>query len=128
MTPEAERFLEKARQCLTNVRATFDIHLHNDSGRNAYFVVFHAAQALIFERTGKIARTHQGVQVAFYRLAKEEPQIDKSFPTFLSQAYNLKAVADYETGPDAIIPPERAAAAIAAAERFLACIVELIEQ
>jgi hypothetical protein len=38
---------------------------------------------------------------------------------FLGQAYNLKAVADYETGPDSLLPPERAAAAIETAERFV---------
>jgi hypothetical protein len=29
---------------------------------------------------------------------------------FLTQAHNLKAVADYETGPDSLLPPERAGA------------------
>ena len=127
MTPEAARFLEKARQCLANARATLGINLSNDAGRNAYFAAFHAAQALIFERTGKIAKTHQGVQGAFYRLAKDELRIDKDFPVFLSQAYNLKAVADYETGPDSIVPPERAAAAIQTAGRFIDCIAGLIQ-
>jgi uncharacterized protein (UPF0332 family) len=61
MTPEADRFLEKARQCLANARANLGINLSNDAGRNAYFAAFHAAQALIFERAGKIAKTHQGV-------------------------------------------------------------------
>lgn len=128
MTPEADRFLEKARQCLANARANLGIGLSNDAGRNAYFAAFHAAQALIFERAGKIAKTHQGVQGEFYRLAKDEPSIDKNFPVFLSQAYNLKAVADYETGPDSIVPPERAAVAIETAGCFIECIAGLIQQ
>ncbi len=128
MTPEADRFLEKARQCLANARANLGIGLSNDAGRNAYFAAFHAAQALIFERAGKIAKTHQGVQGEFYRLAKDEPSIDKNFPAFLSQAYNLKAVADYETGPDSIVPPERAAVAIETAGCFIECIAGLIQQ
>ena len=73
MTPEAERYLEKARQCLSNARAELDIKLSNDAGRNAYLAAFHAAQALIFERTGKIAKTHRGVHSEFARLAKQEP-------------------------------------------------------
>jgi hypothetical protein len=36
-----------------------------------------------------------------------------------SQAYDLKAVADSETGPDFSLPPERAAAAIETAGRFV---------
>ncbi|MGH8656180.1 MAG: hypothetical protein ACREYE_30135 [Gammaproteobacteria bacterium] len=46
---------------------------------------------------------------------------------FLSQAYNLKAVADYETGPDSMVPLQRAAAAIETAGRFIDCIAGLIE-
>jgi uncharacterized protein (UPF0332 family) len=32
-----------------------------DAGRNAYLAAFHAAQALMAERTGKDGRTHKGV-------------------------------------------------------------------
>ena len=126
MTPEAERYLEKAQQCLSNARAELDIRLSNDAGRNAYFAVFHAAQALIFERTGKVAKTHRGVHSEFARLAKDDPNIDKSFPVFLTQAYNLKAVADYETGPGSIVPPQRAALAIETAGRFIDCISKIL--
>ena len=119
MKPETEAFLEKARQCLFNAQANLGIQLTNDAGRNAYLAVFHAAKALIFERTGKVVKSHQGVQSEFHRLAKDDPRIDKNFPVFLSQAYNLKAVADYETGPDSLLPRERAAAAIETAGRFV---------
>jgi hypothetical protein len=40
----------------------------------------------------------------------------------------LKAVADYETGPDSVVPPERAAAAIETAGRFIDCVAGLIQQ
>ena len=126
MTPETSRYLEKARQCLSNAKAALGYGLSNDAGRGAYLTVFHAAQALIFEQTGKVAKTHQGVQSEFHRLAKREPRIDKAFAPFLGQAYNLKAVADYETGPDSNIPLERSAAALETATRFVACIAELL--
>ncbi|MGH8553654.1 MAG: HEPN domain-containing protein, partial [Methylococcales bacterium] len=122
MTPEATRYIEKALQCLANARASLDFGLSNDAGRGVYLAAFHASQAFIFERTGKAAKTHQGVQSEFHRLALNEPRIDKAFPPFLTQAYNLKAVADYETGPNSDIPPERSAAAIETAARFLDCI------
>lgn len=80
MTTETECYLEKARQCLSNAHANLGIKLSNDAGRNAYLAAFHAAQALIFERTGKIAKTHQGVHSEFSLLAKDDPNIDKSFP------------------------------------------------
>jgi len=126
VTPEAERYLEKARRCLADARASLGFGLSNDAGRGAYLAVFHAAQAFIFERTAKAAKTHQGVQSEFHRLARNEPRIDPAFPPFLNRAYNLKTVADYETGPDAEIPPERSAEAIATAARFVECLAGLL--
>lgn len=38
----------------------------------------------------------------------------------------MKAIADYELGPDADVPLDRAAAAIEEAERFLTRIAELL--
>jgi uncharacterized protein (UPF0332 family) len=126
VTPEAGGYLAKARKCLANARASLGFGLSNDAGRGAYLAAFHASQAFIFERTGKPAKTHQGVQSEFHRLALNEPRIDKAFPPFLTQAYNLKAVADYETGDNSDIPPERSAAAIKTAARFLDCIAGLL--
>jgi hypothetical protein len=44
----------------------------------------------------------------------------------LSQSYNLKAIADYETGPGSKVSPERAAATIEAGKRFVAKTAELL--
>jgi hypothetical protein len=44
-------------------------------------------------------------------LARREPQL-ADLALFLSQAYNLKAVADYELGPGADVPLDRASEAI----------------
>jgi uncharacterized protein (UPF0332 family) len=118
--------LEKARQCLHYARANILAELSNDAGRNAYLAEFHAAQALIFERTGKVAKTHAGVHTEFNRLAMEESEIDSKLRRILPQTYNLKAVADYETGPDSVIPSDRATAAVESAERFVDCISNIL--
>jgi len=83
---------------------------------------------LSLKKTGKAAKTHQGVQSEFHRLARDEPHIDKAFAPFLNQSYNLKAVADDETGPDLDIPLDHSAAAIETAERFVNCMAELLAQ
>lgn len=123
MKPETARFLDKARQCLEHARAILAIRIGEDAGRAAYLAGFHAAQALIFEQTGKTAKTHQGVQSQFLRLSKNDNSIPRDLLIFLSRAYHLKSVADYEIGPDAVVPVEQAAEAIAVAERFIAEIV-----
>jgi uncharacterized protein (UPF0332 family) len=65
-----------------------------DAGRGAYLAGFHAAEALILARSGKIVKTHRGVHRLFSQLAKSEA-ILREFARFLSQAYNLKDIADY---------------------------------
>ncbi len=74
MTPEAEEHLDKAREPLIKARGLLDVmHYSDEAARAAYLAGFHAAQALISERTGRIAKSHSGVRSTFARLVKEDP-------------------------------------------------------
>jgi uncharacterized protein (UPF0332 family) len=126
LTPEADRYLDKARQSLAHARAILAIELGEDAGRAAYLGAFHAAQALIFERTNRVAKTHRGVHAQFLKLVADEPRVDVELRRFLSEGYKLKAIADYETGPDAVVPLEQAAMAVETAGRFIDVIAELL--
>lgn len=126
MTPEAAGFLRKARRYLERARIMLGVNLHEDAGRAAYLASFHAAQAFIFENLGKVFKTHKGVQTEFFRLTKDDPRFGLELRAFLSQAYNLKAIADYEEGEDSPTFAERAAAAIETAARFVECIAGLL--
>jgi uncharacterized protein (UPF0332 family) len=123
--PEAEEHLVKARDCLARARIILDAGVGEDAGRNAYLAGFHAARALILARRGKAVRTHRGVHNVFSELAKDEPRLQE-LALFLSRAYNLKAVADYELGPGAEVPLDRAGAAIEGAEQFVDLIAKLL--
>lgn len=96
------------------------IGLHDAAGRTAYLAGFHAAQAFISERTGRTVKTHKGVHMEFQRLTKEDLTFTFELRVFLSQAYNLKAIADYETGPGAEVSGEQAAQSIIQAKLFVA--------
>ena len=126
MTPEADRFLAKARKHLEDAAKMLDIGLMEAAGRTAYLAGFHAAQAFIFESIGKIFKSHNGVQTEFLRLTKADSRFTTDHRIFLSQTYNLKTIADYETGASAEISVERAAFAIEAGDRFVAHIAELL--
>jgi uncharacterized protein (UPF0332 family) len=102
------------------------VNLTEDAGRAAYLAGYHAAQALIFERNGTATKTHRGAQSEFARLARIEPSIDDELRRFLPRTYDLKAVCDYELGPDAVVPHEQAEAAIRDPVRFIACITALL--
>jgi len=126
--PETAQYLDKARQALEEVRAVVGIELAEAAGRAAYLAAFHAAQALIFERSHKVPRTHRGVHAQFSRLAKDIPEMGSERPRFLSRAYDFKAVADYEIGPDATVPLAEAISAIEAAGNFVDRITQLLEK
>ena len=127
MGPETCEHLDKARDYLVKARGLLDVMRYNDeAGRAAYLAGFHAAQALISESTGKIANTHEGVNSQFNLLTRGDKRIDAELRRFLSQAYTLKAIADYEAGPESIVPVERVEAAIALAARFVDGVAALL--
>lgn len=97
MTPEASRFLRNAENHLERGLVMLGVHLNDDAARATYLAAFHAAQAIIFDLTGKVAKTHRGVQNEFFQLTRDDPHFTPNERIFLSQAYNFKAVADYDT-------------------------------
>jgi uncharacterized protein (UPF0332 family) len=113
--------LDGARQ----IAATLPLpHL---AAREAYYAAYHAAEACIFEQTGKVATTHPGVRSEFGRLARREPRIDRELARFLATAYQLKATADYAVGPAiAPISAEQAAAAIGTPRRSIDTVIRLL--
>jgi uncharacterized protein (UPF0332 family) len=125
VTPEARQHLDKAREHLGKARDLFDVlHYEDEAARCAYLAAFHASLAFISERTGTSPKTHRGTHIQFARLARDEPRIDEELRQFLPQSYDMKTVADYDVGPDAVVAPDKAAEAIETATRF----VERLEQ
>lgn len=128
MKSEAADYLGKARQCLDDAKQiAVMMPLHHIVAREAYLAAYHAAEAYIFERTGKSTKTHRGLRSEFSRLARGEPRIDREYLTFLAEAYEYKSIADYGVGSAA--PPitaEDASSAIDAAERLIDCIAQLL--
>jgi uncharacterized protein (UPF0332 family) len=125
VTPEIGELLDKARDCLARARIILAAGVGEDAGRDAYLAGFHAAQAVIRARSGRTAKTHRGVHRMLSQLARREPPL-ADLALFLSQAYNLKAVADYELGPGAGVPLDRASEAIDGVAQFIEQITTLL--
>jgi len=83
------------------------VSLNEDAGRTTYRARFHRAQAFIFETTQKVFKSHKGVQKGFSRMTKDDPRCTADQRIFLSPTYNLKAIADCETGPGSEISAPR---------------------
>jgi uncharacterized protein (UPF0332 family) len=126
MTPETAQFIGKANKLLLEAEAMLKIGLNDAAGRTAYLAGFHAAQAFISEKTGRTVKTHKGVHTEFQRLTKDDQGFRPDLRVFLSHAYNLKAIADYETGAGAEVSQEQAIQALAQAERFVAHVETLL--
>ena len=73
-----EAFLEKAQKLLVRADTMLGVGLNDDAGRTAYLAGFHAAQAFIFERMGKVFKSHKGGQTSCppYLLWERRPRRD----------------------------------------------------
>lgn len=126
MKPESAAFMEKSREFLVKAQGMLDNHWPDEAGRAAYLAGLHAAQAFIFETSGEITKSHKRVQTEFARLTKDDPRFDIELRAFLGRAYNLKAIADYETGPGSRVSPKSASAAIQTARLFVESVTNFL--
>jgi uncharacterized protein (UPF0332 family) len=124
--PETKELFDKAKECLADALRFRSIG-PRIAGREAYLAAFHAAQALIYERTSRIAKTHRGVRAQFSRIAREIPDIDPDMSRVLAHGYEVKSRADYGTGPEGVVSARSAEEAIEDAARFIATIEEVLQ-
>lgn len=60
MRPETRDLLGKSRRTLANARTNLAAGIAEIAAREACMAIFHAAQALLFERGGRTPKTHGG--------------------------------------------------------------------
>jgi len=124
--PETARFLEKARDLVAQADTMLNVGLNDAAGRTAYLAGYNAAKALLFEHRNRNYTSHGRVQTNFAQLTKDDARIDPHLRAFLSNAYNLKRLADYETGPGSEVSAERATEATQTAHRFVECVAGML--
>jgi uncharacterized protein (UPF0332 family) len=122
--PETDLYLEKSRDLLGRAETMMRTGLTDDAGRTAYLPGLHAA--FIFETNGRVYKKHSGIQREFSRLVRADARVDDALRTFLSRTYQLKAIADYETGPGSHVSVETATEAIQTARRLIECVAGLM--
>ena len=119
MKAETAGYLARAHEDLGEARQIFRISLAKVAARSAYYAAFHAAEAYILEKSGKVVKTHKGVRTEFARLMRSGPDQRRSMTTFLAQAYRYKELSDYSTDPSEVVSLDDAEAVIASAAEFL---------
>jgi uncharacterized protein (UPF0332 family) len=118
--PETVEFIAYAIKLLGDADKMLDTGLNDHAARTAYLACFHVARAYTFERNGRTAKTHGGVQTEFFRLSKDDDRSDPELRAFLTTAYHYKSASDYATGPEDNPSPEEARDAVEIARRFVA--------
>jgi uncharacterized protein (UPF0332 family) len=119
-------YLARARENLSEARQIAQIGLATVAARSAYYAAFHAAEAYIFDKTGRIAKTHSGVRAEFSRLAKDDTRIARTMTAFLPKAYQYKEISDYSVNPKAVVTMPNAETAISSAADFIDCIESIL--
>lgn len=128
MKTSSADYLQAAERALSKANIVIDVQLFDEAGRLAYYAMFHAAQALIYERTDKVSKTHKEVNQLFHQLVRDESSLDGKIAADLSNAYLIKEKADYETGAVVPVTREIALDAIAAAVRVVAQVRDALSQ
>ena len=126
MKAEAAAYLATAREDLREAGLIAALPLTKAAARSAYYATFHAAEALIFERTGKVVKTHSGVRSEFSRSLIGAAGDDTALGRILNKGYGYKDLADYGTGKNGVVTDEDASAMIADAARFVDRVAELL--
>ena len=126
MTPEARDYLDKAAEDLADAQKILGIGLAKPAARGAYYAAFHAAEALLVARTGRIAKTHSGLRTALAQLLRDGDSDDREMLSFLARAYKYKEVSDYSVGLTTKITLADAETVIDGARKFLESVIEML--
>jgi len=126
MSPEAAFFIVQARESLRRAQGNLAMDFAEEAGRLGYMGALHAARALIFERSGRVVKTHRGVRSGFGQLTKDEPSIDAGLRSFLQDGFELKRKADYFEIGDEPVSTEQARDAVTTATRFVEAVGSLL--
>ena len=127
MKPESAHLLDAARELLNEAHSIQAINLHGQAGRTAYSAALLAARAFVYERPGRVVKTHRGSHNAFFKLTSGEPRIEEDLRRFLARAYELKDVVDYGVGPGRNVTASQARTTLETATHFVARIAEILD-
>lgn len=125
MKEATRKLLERASRAIETARKILAIQDPEAAVARAYYAMFYAAEALLFERGLKF-RKHGGVHAAFGEHLVKAGILDAKYHRWLLQAFEKRIVADYDVEKGVL--PEEASEAIARAAELLEVARKLLEE
>ncbi len=117
MKPASRKLLDKATRSIHAAQTLLDDGEAEFAAGRAYYAMFYAAEALLFER-GLQYRKHSAVHAAFGEHLVRGGVVDSRFHRWLLDAFDLRILGDY--GVDVPVDAEQAAELIRQATELLA--------
>lgn len=116
MKSESRRLLSKAERAIRAAEALLQAGEPDFGAGRAYYAMFYAAEALLFER-GLQFRRHSAVHSALGEQLVRPGLLDARFHRWLLDSFDVRIQADY--GVDALITPDETRTLIAQAKEFV---------
>lgn len=123
MNAKITNALARARRSIDAARVLASNGFTSEAVSRAYFAAFYAAEAALLS-LGETRSKHSGVLAAFGELIVRGAGFDPSVGKLLLSLFDRRNQADYGTPA---VPVQRAQAAIADAERFVAAVDAWLE-
>ncbi|TWT02115.1 HEPN domain-containing protein [Reyranella sp. CPCC 100927] len=117
MRPEAARRLAKAERFLHQATILDETVMTETVIHGAYYAMFHAAAAVLLERTGKAPKTHAAMVGQFSGIARTAGKDAELLARRFNRAESRRLIADYDDVP---AEEDDAASVRASAIEFLA--------
>ena len=99
MTPEAARRLAKAERLLRQATSLDEAVVTEAVIHGSYYAMFHAAAAVLLERTGKAPKTHAAMVGQFSSIARTAGQDAELLARRFNRAGSRRLISDYDDVP-----------------------------
>jgi uncharacterized protein (UPF0332 family) len=117
MNPEARKLFDIAEALLAEAVRQDPVTMPRSSAHTAYYVMFHAARAVLLDAHGTVSTKHGSVLDGFGALVRNEAPETRRWAKELRSAYNARLQGDYL---GKALAPDDAAELIALAVGFVA--------
>jgi len=119
----AEASIRKAEKALKSARILLEHGELEDATSRAYYAMFHAARAVLFNK-GLKAKTHKGTITLFGEYVVKRGLMSERYADMLRRAFDIRQRSDYEVYFE--VDRQTAEEAILDAEEFIKVVKKLL--